>query len=243
MSVFTTEVRYICESYAGLSESKGYSSVSDIISKSRQKIFDFSYPIFEESYRDILETKILKHYYTREIGEETVGLWKLRLDTRMNEIMPYYNQMYKSTLLSFNPLWDTDLNTASNRKIDETKVDNTKLTRNEDGTGTTHNLHDEKYWDTPQGNLTGFDNNQYMTDRRSAEDNGSYDNHLDTDSNTDFTGQLNNVNDFWEHVEGKSGGKSYSQMVLEWRETFINIDMMIIEELKDCFMGLWDSVI
>ena len=118
MSKYTTEVRYICESEAGLEESVGGNSVNEVIALARPKIFNFSYPIYDESYRNILETKILKHFYTREIGLETVGLWKLKLDTKMNEIMPYYNQLYKSALLEFNPLWTDDYQTLHNRKID-----------------------------------------------------------------------------------------------------------------------------
>lgn len=118
MSKYTTEVRYICETEAGLEESVGGNSVNEIIALARPKIFDFSYPIYDENYRNILETKILKHFYTREIGLETVGLWKLKLDTKLNEIMPYYNQLYKSALLEFNPLWTDDYQTLHNRKID-----------------------------------------------------------------------------------------------------------------------------
>lgn len=118
MSKYTTEVRYICETEAGLQESAGANSVDTIIANSREKIFDFNYPIYDESYRNVLETKILKHFYTREIGLETVGLWKLKLNTKMNEIMPYYNQLYKSALLEFNPLWTDDYSTLHNRKID-----------------------------------------------------------------------------------------------------------------------------
>ena len=117
MSKYTTELRFICETSAGLTDSEGYTSTRDIIEKSRAKIFDFDYPIFDENYRSVLETKIIKHYYTREIAAETVGLWKLWLDERMNNIMPYYNQLYKSELLEFNPLYDTDITTDSNRKI------------------------------------------------------------------------------------------------------------------------------
>ena len=118
MSKYTTEVRYICETEAGLQESAGGNSVETIIANSREKIFNFSYPIYDESYRNVLETKILKHFYTREIGLETVGLWKLKLNTKMNEIMPYYNQLYKSALLEFNPLWTDEYQTLHNRKIE-----------------------------------------------------------------------------------------------------------------------------
>ena len=126
MSKYTTEVRYICEQAAGLVDSVGYEGIDNVLDKAREKIFDFDFPIFDENYRETLENKILKHYYTREIGVETVGLWKHFLCTRMNEIMPYYNQMYKSTLINFNPMYDVDLTT------DYQKVDNTN--RDKEGT-------------------------------------------------------------------------------------------------------------
>ena len=109
MSKYTTEVRFICEVNSGLNESVGYSKIEDVITGAMPKIFDFDFPIFDESYRSVLERKILKHFYTREICEETVGLWKLRLNTRLNEIMPYYNKLYKSELLNFNPLYTDNL--------------------------------------------------------------------------------------------------------------------------------------
>ena len=85
MSKYTTEVRYVCEVESGLVESQGFNSINTILDNSRTKIFNFPYPIFDEAYRPVLEKKILKHYYTREICAETVGLWKHYLDMRMNE--------------------------------------------------------------------------------------------------------------------------------------------------------------
>ena len=125
MSKYTTEMRYICETEAGLSESVGYSKIKDVIAKAIPKIFDFDFPIFDENYRNVLETKILKHYYTREIGLETYGLWKLKLDTKLNEIMPFYNQLYKSALLEFNPLYEVDYSKTGNRDSSGTR-DNTE---------------------------------------------------------------------------------------------------------------------
>lgn len=120
VSKYTTEVRFICETEAGLTESVGYSKVNEVLDKSWDKIFDSGdWEIYDEEYRPILCKKILKHFYTREIGAETAGLWKLWLNQRMAEIMPYYNQLYKSTLLEFNPLYDTDYKTEGNRKTDE----------------------------------------------------------------------------------------------------------------------------
>ena len=90
MSKYTTEIRFICESYAGLSESVGLSKTAEIIEKARSLIFDFDYPIFDEEYRKTLETKILKHYYTQEIGFEVVGLWKLYLDEKNSRVYGFF---------------------------------------------------------------------------------------------------------------------------------------------------------
>lgn len=113
MSKYTTEIRFLCESlYDG--ESHGFSDVEQIIKQTAPRIFDFAFPIFDEDYRLTLECKILRHYYTREISEETVGLWKLRLADKLNLIMPYYNKLYESELLNFNPFIDVDIKTAHN---------------------------------------------------------------------------------------------------------------------------------
>lgn len=109
MSEYTTELRYILESYAGLDSSTEYPSVNTVISKARTKLFNFNYPIFDNAYKEHLESLICLHFYRREIGFETVGLFKLYLEQKMREIMPFYNQLYKSELLTFNPFYDVDL--------------------------------------------------------------------------------------------------------------------------------------
>ena len=299
MSKYTTEVRYICEHLAGETESVGYDNVDSVIEKSRTKIFDFDFPIYDETYRSVLETKILKRYYTREIGFETVGLWKLWLNKRLNEIMPYYNQLYKSALLEFNPLYDVDYTVTNNanKKFDETnsytngstsnatRTDNLKTTSQDTGSNTrTDNLNTategsrdanssstnyDLYSDTPQGALTGVEEENYLTSARKTTSNGtdhSSDSGTTTNTGTqkfdstdngvtDYTGtqkhDINNTgngngtrnytdtSDYLEHVVGKRGGSSYSAMLQEYRDTFINIDVMIINELSDLFFNLW----
>lgn len=367
MSKYTTEVRFICEHYSGLKESVEYESVANVIEKSRNKVFDFEFPIYDESYRGVLETKILKHYYTREIGFETVALWKLWLDKRLNEIMPYYNQLYKSATLEFNPFYDVDLTTDSKRNInhdEETsdtgvsknvttddrkevtdgtvkrtdnlkevtdgtakRTDNLKATNDYGSTVTdsgnsttksnntrTDNLaHSDTtntssstltaYSDTPQGSLTGVENLNYLTNATKVTGTGTETNNgtntgtvkndgtdtttsgntsrktgadsvsntgtqttdsdvtvsktgtqttdtgttvsnigsQTTDGNTknDGTRTYTNVDDYLEHVRGKRGSQSYAALLMEYRDTFLNIDMQIIDELADLFMNLW----
>ena len=120
MSKYTTEVRFICEHYAEVEGSTGFGGIDEVINLAMPKVFNFSYPIFDNTYKPILQKKILKHYYTREIGLETVGLWKLKLDTKLNEIMPLYNKLYETQLSIINPLYTTDIN----RKKDGLLVNN-----------------------------------------------------------------------------------------------------------------------
>lgn len=302
MSKYTTEVRFICEHYAGLEDSEGYNSVDEIIGNSREKVFDFNYPIFDENYRSALECKILKHFYLREICAETVGVWKLFLNRKMNEIMPYYNQLYESALLEFDPFKDVDVTTTrdigkegeENSNGNTTKTGNDKLaktgadvtnvdgtvTADRDGTDKVKQLGSETdgtnrwvyFSDTPQGGIEGMelDDNTYLTTAthetntdtvsfNGREADTVYDSTTTTTYDTSTTqnygsnatttyntagtnvvnGTFSNTEDYLEKVVGKRNGMSYSEMLELYRKTFLNIDMLIINDLEDCFFTLW----
>ncbi len=292
MSKYTTEVRFICETAAGLDTSEGYLKTKDIIEKARPTIFDFDYPIFDESYRSVLETKIIRHFYTREIAAETVGLWKLWLESRMNEIMPYYNQLYKSELLEFNPFYDVDLTKDYNKKKNETgntdseysdrgdyskngrinDLGSTSNTTNASSNGTDVDTirHEQDRWeyfsDTPQEGINGVADLRYLTNAKHITDKGvggtntktkndvsnsesignnsndrtySENGENSNSGNNSTTNRLNGLEDYIEHIKGKTPGVSYSKLLNEFRETMLNIDMMIINELNDLFFNLW----
>lgn len=338
MSKYTTELRFICERYAGLDESKGYDNVNEIIEEARPKIFDFNYPIFDETYRKPLETKIIRHFYTREIAAESVGLWKLWLQNKMCEIMPYYNQRYNSELITFNPLHDTDLYTTrddefgslrtdtngrntTNSGNDRTITDDTTnvadggsdtIRTTESGQTVTdyddaNNSKDSRSigtWDnestvdwhfesdTPQSTIADISDSTYATravkdthvkagtvgsssspNYTETHDDIDYDKHNTTDTEfnrtetvsktygkterTDFDGdktlnygkitnekenlkrEFGSTDEWVEHICGKRNMKSYSMMLNEFRDTFLNIDMEIINDLNSLFFNLW----
>lgn len=279
MSKYTTEVRFICEQKAGLMESAGYGNVNKVLDDSWNKIFTTDVSFFDEDYRSVLCKKILKHYYTREIGCEVVGLWTMWMNTRLEEIMPYYNKMYESVNLEFNPLFDTDITTTHNRT--ETNTGNTKqtttgeITENNTSTGSNNtnvngktnrdtsisedNTQRNLFSNTPQGALNGVESETYLTDaRKITDDNSRNENenttvnqttdnkYTDTENNTqnnnnETVGQTNysTTEEYATHVAGKNGGKSFSNMLTEYRNSLINVDLMVIEEFSDLFMGLW----
>lgn len=259
MSKYTTEVRFICENKSGLDTSVGANDVDSVLANSWDKIFTSKVHFFDENYRSVLCQKILKHYYLREICCETVGVWLLWMNTRLEEIMPYYNQLYESELIKFDPMNDVNMKREYKRKAEgettETRNDSSNRTRStEDKTnntvdrksdGTTRDL----YSDTPQGAITGLENEEYLTNARKVSDSNtdiskenSTRNVSETEKNTiegNSNGNSNSTEDYLETLTGKQGTENYSSLLKKFRETFLNIDMQVINQFSDLFMNLW----
>lgn len=132
MARYTTQVRTICETVAGLSDSVGYTDVETVLNDSWDKIFT-AFPIYDEAHRAELCKKILRHYYMDEIAFETYGLWQLAINTKLVEIMPQYNSLYKASAEIINPLYNKSLS----RQYDGTSKGTNKDTRTDNLTDTT----------------------------------------------------------------------------------------------------------
>ena len=199
MSKYTTEVRDLCEELYGwdnheeMKYNPGYNDVDNIIEFARKKIFDFQYPIFDDNYKKTLETKIIKHYYFREIGAESYGQWKFWLNREMNEIMPYFNQLYKSELLEFNPFYNSEKvitrdGEKTSDRITEGSSDSVSFTDNH-GVSTS-----DRDVDTHTVNKTEYEgHSDSETDSRTTE-NGSY-----TKDETDKTTGTHNGEKTYDH--------------------------------------------
>ena len=235
MSKYTTQVRFICESKSGLEKSKGFSDIDNVLNNAWDKIFTSKVNFFDEEYRSILCKKILKHYYMREICCETVGLWMLWVNTRLEEIMPYYNQLYESARIEFNPMHDVDVTTTHSGKGTE-KGSGTKGITNNVTTGSNVTSR-ERYSDTPQGGLNGIENDKYLTSATINNDIASGNSSL-TENETNNK-NVDTTEEYTESIIGKNGGENFSTMLNKFRETFLNIDMQVINEFDDLFFGLW----
>lgn len=270
MSVFTTQVRWIIESGKTLSLD--------------------AYPIFDEGYRATLNQKIIQHFYFREIGFETVGLFNNRLAAKMNEIMPYYNQLYKTQGLQFNPLInrlyqesfsrateDTGLTTRTETG-DQSDIVNSSTTltasgqktntENRQGSASENEDRESEAIgsDTPQGFLSSenvFEAGTYAStaskgkegatrartdEARTTATEGTAQDQSGTgreqrEMSRNLRDNTNTSANRWEtftrSLEGLEG-TSQAELLLKFRETFLNIDMMIIEELETLFMQIWE---
>lgn len=134
MATYTMAVSDICEAYAGVSSPNLWDSPKAVMAAAAPCVFDFDFPIFDESYRTHLEMMILRRYYTREICTKAVGRWKMFLEQRLNEIMPKYNPMYKAMLADFNPFYDVDYTDEHRKNVQEDGTQNTKDVTDRDTT-------------------------------------------------------------------------------------------------------------
>jgi hypothetical protein len=211
------------------------------------------YPIFDESYREQLNNKIIQHYYFREIGFETEALFKNRLNQKMNEIMPYYNQMYESSKLKIDPLSTIDLEEVFSRKSKTTGEGTSSTsgtgnnTNNFNSTDTTDYGKISKFSDIAQAQTTPNEilNDKYLT---SATVDDGQDKNTNTGTNTSqtesttsgtSTDERNLDEDTTLTRKGNNGTASESELLNMYRETFLNIDMMIIDDLDELFLGIW----
>jgi len=208
------------------------------------------YPIFDEVYRKGLNERIVDHFRYREIGVKEPGKFKFFINRELNEQMPYFNQLYKSAKLVFNPLFTKDYKedvtkhnagSVTGNNSSESNIDNTTaIDETKQHTGNDYDLHQ----DTPQGNLASLDNQTHLTDARKmiaadTDINTGSNNTAQTVTNTATTGNNTENNETLLNSIKGYDGVSPSEMLLKYRETFLNIDLEVFNSLECCFMGVF----
>lgn len=181
------------------------------------------------AFRQALNEKIIRHYYTREIGMETIGLFTWAVRRRMWEIMPLYVQVYESELIKFDPLSSVKLDTTR----EDTASEHTERSSNNStvsgGTSGSRSVNSE----FPQAMLQpDEDYASQGADVTSASNNTSEGNGQDA-GDTATTGNGTST------TSGYQGAAS--DLLLKYRATFLNVDMLVIRELADCFLQIWDN--
>jgi hypothetical protein len=374
MAEYTTQIRSIVEQLNKdndfePSSTDPINAIDERIENARPHIFSFNYPILAAD-KARFEKNFIRHFYTREIGLETYSLWRLKLASKLNMIIPKYNKYFEEATkyVDVNLLdnvdyrivrdFDGNKNLSNTEVVDGTRTDNLSETTNgtnngevtrtdnltentnDDGTESTtrtdnltENTSDDgsentlrtdnlsetnnrngsetnnrdfvrAYSDTPQGNMQNLLDEKYLTNLTHEYENGSLrlnaDNNtkantgtvatdvdrnnervktntgnvktdtdktndrvktntgtvtteseetnsstkrntgtVDTDTTTTRTGTERDVQEEDTHHVGKNGGMTYAEALLKARETYLNIDLMLCDELDDLFMQIW----
>ena len=168
--------------------------------------------------KDKLATKIVDHYFMREIGFETPYLFQHYVKITMKEIMEKKLPLIYSASIEYDPLVNVDFTKSFTRAINNT------LNSSDNASGLTVNS------TTPQGEISKETilQGKYASSTQAGEST----NQSATAGNTQETST--------ETTKGNSGVSATAQkMIQQYRENIIAIDTDIINELNDLFMGLY----
>lgn len=183
------------------------------------------YPIFDEAYRDGLNKKIIEHFWSREIGQESISMFRQQLRKKMNEIMPYWNQQYEISRIKFDPLKTMSVKTVSG-------TEGQAIVTGEGESASSSDSKSRAVSSTfPQVQLSG--NGDYADQ---AQDNISETKATGTTAETQTTNNSGTVDS---ETSGYQGNPAI--LIAEYRATLVNTDMDVINQLETLFMGIWDS--
>lgn len=164
--------------------------------------------------KEKLARKIVDHYYMREIGFETIALFRHQIKVMMNELMEEYLPLIYSSSIEYDPLVNVDVETTLSRRVDDAGTNN--------ASGLTIQS------DTPQGQISKTDilAGTYASSTQGGES---------TNTNTNQT-----IESSTSRTKGNSGVSATAQKMIEqYRNNIRAIDREIINKLNILFIGLY----
>ena len=196
-----------------------YTKIKDLAKYGRNKIFDFEYPLTNTMTKEYFECMILNHYMTRRIGFDTVTNFKLHLNVKLNSIMPKYNLLF-----------DNQANVMNSRTITKQGQDNSNSSTNQTSSNSNNSSSttDNRYSDTPQGQISDVQDSSYLTDYTLTQ--------ADVSSNGNATSNGSGTNDrtYSETITENDNDNTYFRIQSE----MIPIFDMIFKELDSLFFTI-----
>lgn len=214
--------------------------IKDLAKAGRTTFFNFNYPLTDKISREDFETMILNNFIDRRIGYETLTTFRIKLNVKLNEIMPTYNKMFEM-LDGWDIFQDGEQTT---RVVSDTRNINSSGT-NQASTNTTtnsqtssSNIKDIRKSDTPQDELQDVRDGSYVTDYEYNTNNSQG---TDSSSNTGTSSSSNssqstNTGNLQETVNKSPSDKL--KIYTEFIEKRQHIYSMIFKELDCLFYQL-----
>lgn len=172
--------------------------------------------------KERLARMIVDHYYMREIGLETVGLFKLKAKVAMQEIMEEKLPLIYSAAIKYDPLVNVDYTESYDSATSNNSAGKSK------GVSSGLNVNS----DTPQGQISkeSILNGSYASSTGASE----------SEATNEDVSSSNGSQTSIKHVKGNSGISATAQkMVQQYRENIIMINRDIIKDLSSLFMGIY----
>ena len=207
MSKYTLELRYMYED-------------------ENFKLFDFPYNLYDNDLKPWFEEKFYQHFMFYEIGFDTIGMFKQRLMSKLNDIFPYYKQLYETEIRSkgIDFMLNKDLKESYVRELTSNSNSNQESNVSSNSLSTAGQL-------TPSLIANSQKIDKFMDSAQ--KDNSS--------SNSTSSGESNgnSKEEYTLTSQGNIGITSSAELLAKWRETLLNIDLMIFEECNDLFMQIF----
>lgn len=232
MAKYSMELRNVCNYYTREEVEKWFSDyvLTDFLTQEEIEVIEKAGIWNKEK----LARKIVNHYFMREIGFETVSLFKHYVKISMEELMEEKLPLIYSIAIKYDPLVNVDFTETFERN-----QDNEAENRGESNSNSNSNSE----------NLTITNNTPQTRIQRQNLDSGIYasnvgqnDNNSNINDNTitESFGTSNSKENYIKKVKGNSGVSATAQkMVEQFRQNIIAIDRDIIKELNSLFMGLY----
>ena len=130
-------------------------------------VFTFDYPFYNDNLEDKKEFEELfvKHFYFREIGFETPQRFKMKLESKLRMVMPYYQQL---ALTEWNKVKTAD-EMMNSKNLTETTTHEQTLTGSSTNTGSSTSSINQ----TSEGTTTNKDTSSSTISQTTNGDNNS----------------------------------------------------------------------
>lgn len=159
------------------------SKIKNLAKEARKTIFNFEYPLDTSVDKEKFECMILNHFIMRRINFDTVTLFRIQLDVKLNEIMPLYNKMFEATSNwnlfedgeTTTRYYDTE-RTSDNKESNITDNKSNSITNNtldNRSTTSTNNTSDRRYSKLPNNDLQSVRDGKYVTEYNYDSENSS----------------------------------------------------------------------
>lgn len=200
-------------------------------------LWDFEYPsYYKDVHKKEFEKKVIDHYFFRQIGQETVGRFLHMFRSKVREIMPYYIDMYKSVEIMHgleNPFDNVDV--LETFEQETTGCSSGESSATTSGNASSSDSSERRFSNTPQGSIDNLDHYLTEAERNSSEGSSESSATSGGTSSSESAGTVKHTL----HRKGNQGVNTFAHDIIEFRKSIINVDMMVINELNDLFLGIY----
>ena len=217
-----------------------------------------------QEWREALNQKIINHYYFNEICCLPPERFKFFLNNTLNEKMPYFNMLYDAmsekwqfytggtltevikangtssdngTKTGTDVLARSGIDTTNNSSLQNQNSNSFNLAVSSDTPGQMLNIESDIANNTYANNAVKQKNNGTFSGNSNSTDTTTY-NSKETTTLDERTTADRQHNDNRNRTVSGLNNKSYAELFKEYSESVRNLDLEVIDSLRDCFMGI-----